>query len=432
MRSKVCSILLLATMLLVCPTDVQAQFWKKWFDKEEKKPVRRPPVPPKKATETTTRTKAKKKESIEYPETQLRERYRIDVLVPLYLDELVKNNKPTFKDKVPEKASAGLSFYEGIKLAADSLSALGYNIDVYVHDITQQDLSPEAMVKSDMLEETDLIIGALQSNQLQAIASFAKKSNVNFISALSPSDADIKENPFFTMLQPTLKTHCERLKAAALQKHSPANFLLFFRTTNPTDSQAYSYVIADDEKTFTKVLCNKMPVPGQLDKLLDSTKKNVIIMPIVDASYAESLLQHLYNSYSGYQFEVFGMPTWKFIPSLRKADAYPNVGVSFTSPFYYDPTTPAGKALLYSYKREFGGRPAEMTFRGYELLFWYASLLRKYGTVFNPRMSDRNNILFTKFDIKPQWSRQQELLYNENEHIYLYRYQSGSYLVEQE
>ena len=208
MRSKVCSILVLAAMLLVCPTDVQAQFWKKWFDKEEKKPVRRPPVPPKKATETTTRTKAKKKESIEYPETQLRERYRIDVLVPLYLDELVKNNKPTFKDKVPEKASAGLSFYEGIKLAADSLSALGYNIDVYVHDITQQDLSPEAMIKSDMLEETDLIIGALQSNQLQAIASFAKKSNVNFISALSPSDADIKENPYLTMLQPTLKKHC--------------------------------------------------------------------------------------------------------------------------------------------------------------------------------------------------------------------------------
>jgi hypothetical protein len=125
------------------------------------------------------------------------------------------------------------------------------------------------------------------------------------------------------------------------------------------------------------------------------------------------------------------MPSWKFMASLRKADAYPNVGVSFTSPFYYDPTTQSGKALLNSYKREFGGRPAEMAFRGYELLFWYATLLRKYGTVFNPNMSDRSNTLFTRFEIKPQWGRQQELLYNENEHIYLYRYQSGSYLVEQ-
>ena len=64
-----------------------------------------------------------------------------------------------------------------------------------------------------------------------------------------------------------------------------------------------------------------------------------------------------------------------------------------------------------------------------EALYWYAYLLQKYGTVYNARLSDNATAPFTKFEVKPQWDAQPNLLYNENEHLYLYRYQSGSFLV---
>jgi len=413
----------------VAPPQAHAQFWKKWFEKEEKrKPRPRTPAKPREKQPAESAGK-KKKKTIEYPASKIKSRYRVDVLIPLYLDELVKEDKLTYKDRIPEKAAIGVSFYEGIKLAADTLSALGYSIDVYVHDITQQGLSPNELVKSEVLEESDLLIGTLQSAQIPVIAEFAKKRQINFISVISPSDANVKENLFFTLLQPTLQTHCERILEAVMKRHSGKKIHLLYRDNNNTDSVAASYLLSETEKPFVRLSVDKPLQKRQLDLLFDSTTTNVILMPIVDNSFAEGILQQLYSWYPRHQFEVFGMPSWKFIGTLRKPDAYPNVGVSFTSPFHYDMTTPAAQNLTLNYRRQFGGRMAEMVFRGYEVLYWYAGLLQRYGTVYNPRQSDNSPAPFIKFEVKPQWDRQQTLLYNENEHLFLYRYQSGSFLV---
>ncbi len=435
MKYKVGVFFLLLVLFTVPAQVTYGQFWKKLFGKEEERPKKKPAVKPRAADNAS---KPKKKKNIDYPVSKIKERYRVDVLVPLYLDELVVNNKPAYKDRVPDKALPGMSFYEGIKLAADTLSNLGYSIDVFVHDITQKGLAPEEMIKKGELKQSDLIIGALQSNNLAVVAEFSQNNNINFISAFSPSDANIRDNPFFTLLQPTLETHCERLKTAMFKQFTDQNIFLFYRTNNGTDSLAYSYIIdSSDEKfnkirhNFNKILCNVLPQKNQLQRFFDSTKQNVIIMPIVDNVYAEGILQQLSTWFPEYQFSCYGMPTWKLMNTLKKADAYPNIAVNFTSPFYYDISTPAGQLLSSNYKKQFGTKPLEMVFRGYETLYWYAYLLQRYGTVFNTRMSDNKTAAFTRFDIKPQWNKEMELLYNENEHIYLYRYQSGSYLVEQ-
>ena len=82
------------------------------------------PIKPK-VLEKQKAEKVKKKREIEYPQSIAKERYRIDVLLPLYLDELVKEDKPTFKGKVPEKAQPGINFYEGVNLAVDTLTNMG-------------------------------------------------------------------------------------------------------------------------------------------------------------------------------------------------------------------------------------------------------------------------------------------------------------------
>ena len=197
------------------------------------------------------------------------------------------------------------------------------------------------------------------------------------------------------------------------------------------DSQAYDIVLDGDKKTFEKVSCETLPGRYALEKWLDSNSSNVIIMPIVDVSYAETVLQHLSTLFPTYRFEVFGMPSWKFMGAIRKTNALPNIGVTFTSPFYYDLTTKEGKTVAAAYKKEFGGKPSEMVFRGFDIMFWYSSLLSKYGTVFNDKVGDVRNAYFTRYDIKPQWTHANDLLYNENERIFIYRYQSGSYFVEQ-
>ena len=74
---------------------------------------------------------------------------------------------------IPDKVLPGLNFYEGVKLASDSLNHLGYNMDVYVHDITDPISSIASLINSATLDSSDLIIGAVGTQQIATLAAFA-------------------------------------------------------------------------------------------------------------------------------------------------------------------------------------------------------------------------------------------------------------------
>jgi ABC-type branched-subunit amino acid transport system substrate-binding protein len=421
---------LLFTALLTTGSAVpaHAQFWKKIFKKEQ--PTKRKPAPKKPVAPEKPLAKPAKKREVDYPATTKKDRYRVDVLIPLYLSEMVKDGKPVYKGKMPEKAVSGVEFYHGVKLAADTLNKLGYNIDVHIHDITDANSTPEKLLAQKVFEQTDLIIGATQSQQIPVIADAAKKNTVNFISALSPADGGVENNAYFTLLQPSLQTHCEWIVKNLKNKHHKNEPLLLYRPSG-IDENPYKYINAANNE-LKKLNCTNFPTAQQLKPYFDSTKTNTIIVSILDNGYSERILQLLYTSFPGYRFEVYGMPSWKSMPTLKKPEAYPNVAVFITSPFYYDSSLPLSQTLANSYK-SIGGTTqlSEMVYRGYETMFWYASMLKKYGTIFNENMDDNKTAPFTKFEIKRQWDSDNNLYYNENMHIYLYRYQSSSYTVVQ-
>lgn len=423
--------LLIALLLIGISNHADAQFFKRLFGGEKKtKKVETAPVKKKPAAKPKPAQVVKKKDP-DYPETKRKSVYRVDVFAHLYLDELVKDGRPAYKGKLPEKAIAGLDFYEGVKLAADTLNERGYTMEVFIHDVASPSEAPAALIASHKLDSTDLIIGAVNTNLVPLLADFAAKKKINFVSALSPSDAGIKNNPYFILLQPTLQSHCEWIAQSVATKYKNATPVLFYRTSVSVDSNALSYLNLT-EGSVKKVLCNSLPSREKLQPLFDSNRKNVIIAAILDASYAETLLAQLYGLFPEYDFEVFGMPSWKGMNALKKADAFPNVATYITAPYYFDMSTAIGQAIAANYKRDVGGsKPGDMVYRGYETMYWYAYLLYKYGTIFNEKFNDNAAAPFTRFEIKLKKDKNDKVLYQENRHILLYRYQSSSFIVEQ-
>jgi archaellin len=95
-------------------------------------------------------------------------------------------------------------------------------------------------------------------------------------------------------------------------------------------------------------------------------------------------------------------------------------------------STGIGQAVANGYKKDVGGsKPSDMVYRGYETMYWYTYLLHKYGTIFNEKFSDNAAAPFTRFEVVLKKDKDEKLLYQENKHIVLYRYQSSSYIVEQ-
>lgn len=372
----------------------------------------------------------RKRQQIYYPDSRMKKHYRVAIIAPLFLDELVRGESVTFRDRVPDKAAAGLAFYQGVKLAADSLERAGLKMDIDVFDAGSYDQSPEILIDHRRFDSTDLILGAVEQHDIPILATFAKKKKINFVSALINYDGWVKDNQYFTMLQPSLKSHCEFIVDEISDKYPGQNVTMLYRTNSLTDDNAALYILNDlySDVTFRKLLCNSLPSPELLSGVLDSTRPNVVVMSISDAVFADSILQQLSKHFPGTHFEIYGMPGWHSNANLSKPGMYKNLTVNVTYPFDFSHVdSPVMEQVNTAFGKEFGGTPTEMTWRGYEAMLWYGMLLRGYGTIFNDSYKDLTGAPFTKYRIKPRWDGNGNLLYFENQNIYLTTYQGGAH-----
>ncbi len=368
-----------------------------------------------------------KKFTVDYPQSVVKNRYRVEVLVPLYLDELSKGESARKAGNIPDMES-GLYFYEGVKIAADSLRKNGVKMDLYIHDIVSAGESTEQLLAKNKLDSADLIIGAVTARDLPSLAALANNKQINFVSVTSTSDAGVRGNPYFTMLQPSLKSHCEWIVNDVAQKYAGQRVLLLHRRSVEADSAAWRYIIKStnaDRIDLKKQSCAELPSREKLLRVIDTTRPNVIILSVLDNAYADTVLKLVSGYFPGTHFEVYGMPSWKGMPALTKKKAYPNMTINVTSAFNFDPASPSGKYLGRVYKKDYGAKPSEMVYRGYETMFWYASLLKQYGTVFNPNYNDNAAAPFNKLEVKPQWDKDGNIMYHENTHAVQTVYEGG-------
>lgn len=431
---KFISVAVFGAFLLCCmATDANAQSRREKKRRKKQATERRertvrPPV-------ETTRKPAPRpqvKREFEYPKSELKEKYRIDLLGTFYLPELVQDGKVVTKGKLPDKVMPSLKFYEGMTIAADTLQKLGYKFDIFVYDVTDELESAATLTNTDAFKGSDLIIGFLSSNDFPLVANYAKKNEINFVSALSPSNQGVTDNPYFTLLQPTLETHCAAIEENLFRKNGNVTPLMFYRTNVPVDVTAMNNFVNGGALEYTKLLCDEIPAKENVQPLLVKGRKNVILMPIMSDRYAESIIRKLFEWFPDYDFEVWGMPSWDNMASLKKPDAFPNTVIYFTSPFYFDPSTAPGQALVRAYKKKYNGQPDNMVYRGYETMFWYAYLLKKHGNIFNNQLWDNAGAPFTRYEVKPVKGPDEKVKYMENKHLFLYRYHSGSYMVERQ
>lgn len=416
-------------LLSVYSNDAQAQFWKNWFKKDKRKAERRRDLDG--SVQPPVIYEPKDDPSNTQPVKPLKQRYRVDLLMPLYMNELVQGGEVIDKKNLPNKVLSSLYFYEGLKMAVDTLKKQGYLFDIYVYDVTDPYETPQSLVNNHAFRGADLIIAVLQSKDLELVAEYAKREQINIVSALSPSDEGADYNPYFTLIQPTLESHCFSIEQNLFKKHRTAPATLLYRDNVGVDKIAYSCFMENNPDRYNVISCNDMPKYSDLKPYFSPDGKNIVVMSILNDRYAQNIIVKLYEWFPDYEFEVWGMPSWNDMPSLNKATAYPNVTVYFTRPFYFDESTGVGSAISNKYRSQYGGNADNMVFRGYETFYYYAYLLRKYGPSFRQNIRDNGGAPFTRFDIRPVYDTQRKLMYYENQHTCLYRFQGGSYMVEQ-
>lgn len=350
-----------------------------------------------------------------YAQTALtvQERKTIAVFIPLEIDAAF--NGPDYilgNNNLPKTMLPGLDFYNGVLMAIDSLKKTNTFLDIRIIDTKQKNNSLATLLADSSLQKTALIISAVTNKaDTKLIADFALAHQTPMISAVYPNDAGVTNNPFFTVLNPTLKTQCEAI-SSYLQNNFAKNTILYCKKKGPTEDYIQSIIVdSKPAKSFLNIEVQDSIFFSDLAPYLDSTKQNILLCGSLKESFGTALVKILSEN-PAYKSTVIGMPTWDGDKSIN----LPNVEIIYASPYYFNGNEKLLKQLTAAYKAKYLGRPSDQFFKGYETLLYFTNTLLS-----NPMP------VFNSFKLMPVYnsSVKTQIDYQENKNLYFFRKQNG-------
>jgi len=359
-------------------------------------------------------------------------KYKIAIFAPLYLDSAFDqaNEYKYAKNIFPKFINSGLEFYEGAQLALDSLNNEGARLEVFVYDtrsatetLTQQLARPE-------LTDVSLIIAHCSNNEVRLLSETALQRKIPVINTTVPNDAGTIANPYFILLNPTLKTQCEGIYRY-VQKYYAINPVIVFRRKGTADDHIktifdeYSKTTLSVPLKLKYVDLNDNFTASQLKSYLDSNRTTLCIAGSLDINFGKKLASQFASIIKEYPVVVMGMPTWDGIKDFSKPE-FKGLEIVYSTPFYNTKMDKVSQAISNNFNTTMYARPSDMVFRGYEVTWKFAKLLLKYGKDLSSNLGNKQENVFTDFDIQPVLNKKTLVLdYFENKKLYFVKWQDG-------
>ncbi len=358
------------------------------------------------------------------------QRHKIALFVPLYLDSAFVASNYRFDKIFPKFLNPGLEFYQGAQSALDSLTKVGAPLEVFIYDSRSRRTPLSQQVNSPELTGVEMIIGHATSSDVRILADAAQKRKVPFISTTLPNDANISNNPYYVIINSTLRTHADGIYSYLQQNHRNDPIIVFTKN-GAQENQIKQYLQEYEKNTASTKLklqfedIGNIFDAGRLTNKLDSNKKTVCIAGSLDENFGLRLAEGLASVGKSYPLTVMGMPTWDGL-NFTKPE-FRNIDIVYSTPFNYGKWSALGTQLTNEFLAKVNGRPTDMYFRGYETVLRFALLLLDTKKDVASNLSRKGNYIFTQFDIQPVFLDKQNMTldYFENKKLYYVRIANG-------
>lgn len=360
-------------------------------------------------------------------------RYKVAIFAPLYLDSAfdgVDEYRYT-KNTFPKFINPGLEFYEGAQLALDSLAREGKQLEVFVYDTRSSKETLEEQLNKPEMNAVNLIIAHCSGNEVWTFADAGMKKNIPVINTTIPHDGGASANPFFVVLNPTLKTQIEGIYRYA-QKYYSINPIIIFRKKGEMEDQIKTYFEDFSKATVgvpLKVKYVDLPdsfTVNHLKRHLDTIRRSLCIAGSLDANFGKRLTAQLASINKQHPSIVMGMPTWEGISRDFAKPEFKGVEILYSTPFYNAKTDRISQGITNHFNAIMYARPSDMVFRGYEVTWKFANLLLRYGRDLSSNLGNKQYKVFTDFDIQPVLNKSSMSLdFFENKKLYFVRYLDG-------
>ena len=333
----------------------------------------------------------------EAPKTFFKDRYAVALLLPFMLDEL---------DPSPGKKrnQVVLDFYEGIKLALDSLNTAGSLIDLRAYDTEEGLNNLRRVLQSDELKNTDLVIGPLFANENAIVQEFSLNNQVNIVNPFSNNSDIIGTNPYAYLFQPSSETLGSKA-AEYIAANAPKRPVMVLSGTLKKDSVLVASFLEKANQLGIKVITSRSfekEGAGAIMNILATateydefkfpsqfTLKKDSIGSIYVASDDPLIYTKVISSIEtrGDSILVVGSENW--IDDTAVAfEKYQNLGVAFTAPNFVSVLNPRRERFISQYLSKYGKVPSNVSQLGYEMMLFYGNQLKTNGVYFQDGLNN--------------------------------------------
>jgi len=375
----------------------------------------------------------------------------VAVLLPFYLKEnavrteidsskIIKGKKQykvlkRGEEWIDPRSLDFVEMYEGILLAADTLTALGLNINITPYDIKGDTVGITKLIASGGLADMDLIIGPVYSRNLIIVADYARELGIPVVSPVTlMNNSVLTNNPTVFMANSSLEV-AQKALAKRISENYNSNIVFIHADTTRKDAdvkrfkdlifEELSYKIPYEEIKFKEFLFYSRSMfdndsINRLSHAMSEQLKNIVIIASEETPVISETLTDIHGLSKRFDVNVFGYPSMLDLDNLEPKLFF-DLDLMVLSPYYIDYKSLKVKHFNNSFRNKFLTEPLEKSYSwmGYDIAYYFLSGLAMNGKDF-VKIPERHypELLQTSFD----FVRKEPGAGFENQKLFIIRY----------
>ena len=348
--------------------------------------------------------------------------YNVAVILPFM------TNLFSGRSEIPGQSIRAIEFYEGIKIALDSLKREGVNLNVNVFDSQKDQEGLDRVLEKMEGTEWDLIIAHTSTDVLKVLAEYGKKHQIPVVSAFNNNNSIAEANHFYIQVNSGFEVHSRHIanfingniKMPSQTGLKKINYLLLGMSEDSLKmemiQEAYSLSKNEPSARLPQMIGNEAISIGVLQKYFARDALNVVVIPSDKSEiFVFSCLREISSLYNkieprnSYQFLVIGSSQWKYFERVNY-EYYNNLHLHFTDEFFINKEDRKIKQFEEGYRQIYGIAPREFAYIGFDIMLYFGRMLKKHGTAFPDKLIDEPQALrHTRFEIEPVYEKTQTL-----------------------
>ncbi len=295
-------------------------------------------------------------------------------------------------------SSRFVEYYEGMLLAVDSLRSQGFSLDLSVYDTGEGTKRIQEILTGETLPNVDLIIGAVQNDQIKLLADFAKTHDIKYVIPFTSKNDDVLSNAcVFQVNTPHSYLYS---KAAERGRELFANDNIIFVNVPDKDEKTefiktFKEELQDHNIPYKEMDYNVELFAEEIDSfyMVDSCR-NVVIPT---SSSIEALhkiktpLRMLAETQTDYTVALFGYPEWQTYVRDALEDFYV-LDTYIYSNFYADnlsqPMHDFYDKFKTWYSKDLINTYPKYGILGFDTGMFFFGAMNRYGANFEDKLED--------------------------------------------